>query len=114
MKTVGRIRELWRYPVKSMGGERVGEARLEKNGIAGDRSWALRDEQAGEIRGGKKLPALLGCSARSLASPEAGRSVAAEITFPDGSQLRTDSPEVSERLSSLLGRRVTLCPLHPA
>jgi uncharacterized protein len=114
MKSVGRIRELWRYPVKSMGGERIDECRLATGGIAGDRSWAVRDEQAGEIRGAKKLPSLLGCSARSLAAPEPGRSVAAEITFPDGTRLRTDSPEVSERLSTLTGRKLTLCPLHPA
>jgi uncharacterized protein len=114
MKTVGRIRELWRYPVKSMGGERIESCRLEAGGIAGDRSWALRDEAAGEIRGGKKLPMLLGCSARSLSEPQAGRSVPAEITFPDGGKLRTDSPDVSDKLSKLAGRKLTLCPLHPA
>ncbi len=114
MKIVGRVRELWRYPVKSMGGERIDECRLEAGGIAGDRSWALRDEAAGEIRGGKKLPMLLGCSARSLAAPRAGRSVAAEITFPDGSSARTDSAGVSEKISGFVGRKVTLCPLHPA
>jgi uncharacterized protein YcbX len=114
VKTVGRIRELWRYPVKSMGGERLDACRLAAGGIAGDRSWAVRDEAAVEIRGGKKLPMLLGCSARSLCEPEAGRSVAAEITFPDGGTLRTDSPGVSEKISQLAGRKLTLCPLHPA
>ena len=46
MKTVGRIRELWRYPVKSMGGERIDASTLGLGGIAGDRSWAVRDEVA--------------------------------------------------------------------
>jgi uncharacterized protein YcbX len=114
MKTVGRIRELWRYPVKSMRGERIDACLLAAGGIAGDRSWALRDEAAGEIRGAKKLPMLLGCSARSVEEPQAGRSVAAEITFPDGSSARTDSPDVSEKISKLAGRKLTLCPLHPA
>jgi uncharacterized protein YcbX len=31
------VQELWRYPVKSMAGERVGEAELTQSGFAGDR-----------------------------------------------------------------------------
>ena len=114
MKTIGRIRELWRYPVKSMGGERIPECRLTAGGIPGDRGWALRDEAAAEIRGGKKFPVLMRCSARFLTEPEPGQSPAAEIVLPDGRRLRSDSPEASGELSTLVGRRVTLCPLRPA
>jgi uncharacterized protein YcbX len=32
-----RVAELWRYPVKSMGGERLDEALVGEGGIAGDR-----------------------------------------------------------------------------
>jgi uncharacterized protein YcbX len=114
MKVIGRVREIWRYPVKSMGGEKLAECSFASLGIAGDRSWALRDELANEIRGAKKFPMLLGCSARSLAEPKYQQSVPAEITLPGGEILRTDSPAASERLSGLVGRKVTLCPLHPA
>jgi uncharacterized protein YcbX len=37
-----RIEELWRYPVKSLGGERLTEADLQDNGIAGDRIYQVR------------------------------------------------------------------------
>ncbi len=114
MRIVGRIREIWRYPVKSMGGERLAACNLGAGGIPGDRAWALRDDAAGEIRGGKKLPVLMRCSARFLAEPEPGRSAPAEMQLPDGSSLRTDAPDASARLSELVGRRVTLCPLRPA
>ena len=36
------ISEIWRYPVKSMMGERVERARLEHLGMVGDRAWATR------------------------------------------------------------------------
>lgn len=114
MKTVGRIREIWRYPVKSMAGERIASCAIGTNGIPGDRAWALRDEAAGEIRGAKKLPILMRCSSRFLSEPEPGQSPPAEIRLPDGAPVRTDAPDVSAKLSELVGRSVTLCPLRPA
>jgi uncharacterized protein len=38
---VGRISQLWRYPVKSMGGQRLDEVEVSFNGLAGDRRWAF-------------------------------------------------------------------------
>jgi uncharacterized protein len=111
---VGSVREVWRYPVKSMVGERLDASLIAPGGVLGDRGWALRDELAGEIRGAKKLPGLLRCAARYVDEPREGRVAAAEITLPDGAHLRTDHPEVSQRLSTLVGRKLTLCPLHPA
>jgi uncharacterized protein len=40
-RPVGRIVGLWRYPVKSMGGEALAEAQVGWHGIAGDRRWAF-------------------------------------------------------------------------
>ena len=105
---VGRVTELWRYPVKSMAGERLGSCTLGPRGIPGDRGWAIRDESAGEIRGAKKLPQLLLCAARYAEEPTDGRIPPAEIVLPDGARLWSDRPEAAERLSALLGRRVTL------
>ncbi|HEV7733807.1 MAG TPA: MOSC N-terminal beta barrel domain-containing protein, partial [Candidatus Binatia bacterium] len=112
--TIGTVREVWRYPVKSMGGEQVPRVTLGALGLPGDRGWALRDEAAGEIRGAKKLPSLMLCSARYVAEPGTGAVPAAEVTLPDGTTFRTDAPDASERLSAFLGRAVTLWPLQPA
>jgi uncharacterized protein len=114
MTTLGTVREVWRYPVKSMGGELLQRTTLGPLGIPGDRGWAMRDQKAGEIRGAKKMPALMMCTARYLAEPDAGGAVPpAEITLPDGAKFRTDAPDAAERLSAYLGRDVTVWPLQP-
>jgi uncharacterized protein len=38
---VGRVAEVWRYPVKSMAGEWLAAADLSWQGLAGDRRWAF-------------------------------------------------------------------------
>jgi uncharacterized protein YcbX len=112
---VGRVREVWRYPVKSMAGERLEHCEVGELGLDGDRGWALRDEEAGEIRGGKKCPALMLCSARYRAEPARGAAPPhADITLPDGSRTATDATDAGERLSELVGRRVTLWPVRAA
>jgi hypothetical protein len=114
MSVVGRVLEIWRYPVKSMSGERLGRCALGARGIPGDRGWALRDEAAGEMRGAKKLPALMRCAAAYDAEPTAERIPPATMTLPDGARVRTTDADANARLSALLGRAVTLWPLQPA
>lgn len=111
---VGRVREIWRYPVKSMSGEKIESCNVESLGIPGDRGWALRDETAGEIRGAKYLPKLMQCSSRYREQPTAGKISHIDITLPDGTRTATDDADVNSRLSEFLGREVSLCPLHPA
>jgi len=112
--SAGRISELWRYPVKSMMGERIPAAQLGANGVPGDRAWAVRDEERGGIRGAKKIHALMRCAARYDAEPAFGRVPAPEITLPDGAKLRASAPDAGDRLSGALGQKVTLWPLVPA
>lgn len=111
---VGTIQSVWRYPVKSMLGEQLTAATLAPLGIPGDRGYAIRDERAGEIRGAKKIPALLRFSARYLAEPSDTSVPPAEITCPDGTTVRTDDPHVHSRLSHALGQEVTLWSRQPA
>jgi uncharacterized protein len=40
-RQVGRVVGLWRYPVKSMGGEALSEVDVPWHGFAGDRRWAF-------------------------------------------------------------------------
>jgi uncharacterized protein len=111
---VGKVIEIWRYPVKSMGGEQLARCTVGDRGIPGDRGWALRDEVAQEIRGAKKFPALMRCEARYVEEPADNRIPPAEIALPDGTRVRSDRSEAAARLSALLDRRVTLWPLEPA
>jgi uncharacterized protein len=114
----GAVSQLWRYPVKSMAGEALERAEVTPSGIVGDRLWAVRDVDKDCITGGKRLPALMSCSARFLAEPEADavddRVPPVAITLPDGTELVSSQPDVSERLSDFLGRKVLLSPRRPA
>ncbi len=111
---VAFLKELRRYPVKSMGGELLEEADLAAGGLPGDRAWAVRDEVRGGIRGAKKIPALMGLRARYVSPPSVGGSSPAEITLPDGSTVGTGEPEINDRLSKAIDHPVTLWPLLPA
>jgi MOSC domain-containing protein len=112
--SVGRVREIWRYPVKSMAGERLRRSQVSTQGLWGDRGWAIRDEASGEIHNAKRHPILMQCSAVYRSEPSVDRVPHVEMTLPDGTTVSSDSPAVSHRLSELMGRRVKLRPLQPA
>lgn len=109
------VTEVWRYPAKSMQGESLPTATLGTNGVAGDRGWAVRDEERGGIRGAKKIGGLMRLAARYRRDPEVGTTPPAiDITLPDGTTIASDGPDVDARLSEALDHRVTLWPLLPA
>jgi uncharacterized protein YcbX len=113
---VGAIAQLWRYPVKSMVGERIAHAELDERGLVGDRGWAARDEERGGIRGAKKIGPLMRLQARYLDEPTArNRAPHVEITLPDGAgTITSDDARVHDVVSEALDHRVTLWPLQPA
>jgi uncharacterized protein YcbX len=115
MPAVGSVVSLWRYPVKSMMGEELGEAHIGVNGLAGDRVCALIDRETGKVASAKhphKWACLMECSAQLL--EDSGRSgVVVNISLPDGRAVRSDDAGVDRVLSDLLGREVTLAHLAP-
>jgi uncharacterized protein len=112
---LGRVREIWRHPVKSMGGERVAASELGPLGVPGDRAFAVRDEKRGGIRGAKKIPGLMRCAARYLEEPKPGvPAPAPEITLPGGARVRADAPDAAAQISEAVEHPVTLWPLRPA
>jgi hypothetical protein len=112
------VAQLWRYPVKSMGGERLDTTEVTANGLAGDRGYAVVDPALGKV-GSAKHPrlwgALLQCRARYLEEPDGdGPLPAVEITLPDGSTVRSDASDVDDHLSRLFARPVQLTCVAPA
>ncbi|HEX4689567.1 MAG TPA: MOSC N-terminal beta barrel domain-containing protein [Solirubrobacteraceae bacterium] len=91
------VLELWRYPVKSLQGERLEAAFVTPDGIDGDRRFALYDVATGFGLTARREPQLLFASARLR---DDGRP---EITLPDGSIAADDAA-----LSTWLGRPVEL------
>ena len=66
---VGKVAQLWRFPVKAMGGQRVDEVRVDRRGVHADRLWAVRDLENEVTASARRVPALLGCSARYADDP---------------------------------------------
>jgi len=109
---VGTLAELWRYPVKSMLGERAAGTEATVHGLPGDRRLALIDRETGKIASAKAprlWRSLLRCSATLDA--EAGSGV--RIGVPGGKPLRSTDPDVDEVLSAYVGRPVHLAAEPP-
>lgn len=117
MLEAGRITEIWRYPVKSMAGERLSAIDVNGLGFHADRTWAVRDRAADATTSAKRLPALLMCNARYAGTPQrdAGPGHAPEVIigFPDGSEISSADPGVHRALSAYLDHDVELRALPP-
>jgi hypothetical protein len=111
---IGIVKEICRYPVKSMAGEKLDDCTVGTLGIPGDRGWAVRDDTAGEITNGKHFPLLMQSAARYREAPAPGFIPHVDMTFPDGTSIGSDAGDVNARLTQLLGKPVSLWPLRPA
>ena len=109
---VGSVAELWRFPVKSMRGERLQEIAVTKSGVLGDRAYALIDTNTGRVvsaKSAKLFPEMLNCEARFVDPPQGGGATPpVEISLPDGTILRSDSTGVDRALSTYFKRNVAL------
>ena len=111
------VAAIHRYPVKSMLGESLGRCRIGATGVVGDRAYALIDTETGTVASAKvpkRWAALLDFSARFVAEPREGEAPPqVEITFPDGSTLRSDDEKIDHALTIALGRSVRLAASPP-
>jgi len=114
MPILGHVKEVWRFPVKSMQGSTVPESLVTPQGLVGDRGWAMRDDMRQEIQWGKMYPQLMLCVARYRHEPAPGTATPVDITFPDGTVLGSDDSAVHLKLSELCGCPASLWPLQPA
>lgn len=116
-KKLGAIAALWRFPVKSMGGERLQTLDVRSTGILGDRAYALLDIATGQVASAKNskwFPDLLKCRAEFVSPPVfLEKMPAVTITLPDGHAVRSDDAGASEALSRFFGRAVKLIQTAP-
>ncbi len=115
--TLATVTELWRYPVKSMQGERLDRAEVTDRGVLGDRAFALIDRSDGRVASAKhprKWAALLACSATFVEPPRPGRPLPpVAIVLADGTSVRSDAADIDDVLSRYIGREVTLASNAP-
>src|SRR5690242_8419093 len=109
---LGQVRDLWRYPVKSMRGEPLHTSRVSERGIIYDRGYALLDLETGKIASAKRprlWGRLLQCQAQ-VVSTDGG---AVRIELADGQALLADQDDADALLSALTGRSVRLVRTPP-
>ena len=106
--TIGRVAQLWRYPVKSLGGEQVEQTEFGPRGVLGDRLWAIRDLERDVTASARQLPVLLTATARYvgplLPDTGPGNVPEVEIAFPAGAVWSSSDGGVHAKLSELADR----------
>jgi uncharacterized protein YcbX len=102
---VGRVVEVWRYPLKSAGGEQLRSVQTQPGGVVGDREWAVLDEDGMVVSA--KHPARGG---RLLQVRGSYSDVTAQTTvrIPGGPDVVAGTPEADEALTAFLRRAVHL------
>ncbi|HEV3264763.1 MAG TPA: MOSC domain-containing protein [Acidimicrobiales bacterium] len=116
---VATVAEIWRYPVKSMQGERVGSSGVDERGLAFDRAYALMDAATGMLASAKRprpWGALLQMSARVIENdPTAGSPPVVEVDFGGESTVirGADDPKAAKAISAWVGREVRIVSVAP-
>jgi uncharacterized protein len=101
---IGHVEAIFRYPVKSMAGERLEVAHLGWHGLEGDRRMALRrmeDLSGFPWLSASKLPDLLRFAPHRR-DHSASEDLPTHVRTPDGAEL----PVFGEELASEVGRRL--------
>jgi len=111
---LGRVRDLWRYPVMGLQGERLQTAEIREAGVIGDHRYVFHDSEAGRVidpvtyahRWGETLafPSMLDLRARFAP----GDSTLLDIITPDGRVLSSGDPDFQTRVGETVGLPVKL------
>jgi uncharacterized protein len=99
--TVGRVVGLWRYPVKSMCGEKLAECEVGWHGFAGDRRWAF-------VRNGMDQSGFPWLTLRERENMNHYRPTFLDASVPDQSRtlVRTPSGETFDIADPLLAQEL--------
>ena len=111
---IGTVQQIWRYPVKSMAGQKLTSTDVGTLGIPGDRGWAIKCQEKSELKTGTRIPLLMQCSSEYCTEPVNGDIPHVAITFPDGARVLSSDADIDEKLSAVLGTQVKLWPRQPA
>ena len=131
MTKIGTVESIWRYPVKSMRGERVDDVFAAFAGLMGDRIYGISSSHAApefpwhtareqeelvlykarfKRRDGTLKPAALDAALKALLNPPypAGDAFAVEVETPSGEILNIDDPVLLEGLQDKSKGTLTL------
>src|SRR5208283_651872 len=114
--TLGRVAEIWRYPVNGLQGEKLAEGRVLTTGISGDHLYVLRDLRTNRVLDPKSHPfswgeslghpTMLDLEARLYGEPDGEHEV--RIGTPETGICTTGDPGMNRLISATLGDDVEL------
>ena len=100
LRLAGRITEIWRYPISSVGGERVSRANLRPDGVDGDRQYGLIDATTG-------MPAVPEMDVKWRKALHLGARTSDSgipiIAFPDGQHVSINNELLNHILTDYFG-----------
>lgn len=110
VKHVGNIKAIWRYPVKSMAGERLPSAELGWHGIDGDRRFAF--VRTGNMNvfpwlTASKMPSLIRYRPRQMEAAKGGLPIV-RVEMPDGTDVEVESDSLRQHVVATHGAEVRL------
>ncbi len=103
---LGNVLSLWRYPVKSMGGEELSSVEAGEDGFVGDRAFGLIDVSTGVLLSAKRHPKLLEATAKFRSDGEVSINIPTEPGV--GVAVASDDQSIDADLSDWLGFGVRL------
>ncbi|GDY14421.1 molybdenum cofactor sulfurase [Planctomycetota bacterium] len=102
------VAAIWRYPVKSLGGDSLDACDLSEHGFADDRAWALYGAD-GKIGSGKNTRRFR-TMARLLELGSTRTADGVSVRFPHGPPVLGPGPDLDAALSRWVGEPVTVRP----
>jgi uncharacterized protein len=105
LQLVGRVIELWRYPVSSVGGERIASTVVRPDGVMGDRQYGLVDASTGRPAAPENDSRWRKALHLNAASADMELPV---LTFPDGQYRSLDDRALNEMLTEYFGFEVAI------
>lgn len=111
MRQVGKITELWRYPVSSVTGELLERAEVSADGLAGDRRFALVEVSSGIVAHPERDRQWQKCVFVKSRTTSAGT---VEVKAPDHDWRGVNDPHLALELTDFFGFDVALRPYERA
>jgi uncharacterized protein YcbX len=100
MIEIGRVLEVWRYPVSSVGGENIDHIDVSAEGVSGDRRFGLFDQRTGLSAAPEQEPRW---RPALFLSADRGDAAMPQIRFPDSGPFWLDDSGLDARLADYFG-----------
>lgn len=116
MDKIGSVVSLFRYPVKSMGGEEIKTSFITKKGLLGDRAYALIDSKTKKIisaKNPKKWKNIFMYHSKYINEPSENNISEVEITFPNNLSVKSSYEDIDQVLSSAFDNKIQLTSTVP-